>query len=183
MKLRIVPLDPSLHDRGAFSCGHDGVDRYLQTTAAQAAKYFKSATFVLLGLEAPERILGFYTLAQHSYRDGEMDPVTAGALKVHKLEQIPMIMLGQLGIVTDFQSKGLGKMLLWDVMERSYAIATEMAGVALITDPIDNNAAQFYEKYGFETLHKQPMHRQILPMKTIRAALQQRVAGEGAGRP
>lgn len=181
MKLRIVPLDPSLHDRGAFSCGHDGVDRYLKSTAAQAAQYFKAATFVLLGLDAPERILGFFTLVPHSYRDGELDETTARALKVHKLQQIPMIMLGQLGIVNDLKGKGLGKMLLWEALTRAYAVATEAGGVAVITDPIDGNAASFYARFGFQTLHTEPFHRMILPMKTVKSALQQAAEKVNAG--
>jgi GNAT superfamily N-acetyltransferase len=175
VKIRIVPLDPSLHDRGAFSCGHDGVDLYLKSTAAQSAEYFKSATFVLLGLESPERILGFFTLAPHSYRDGEINTVTARALKVHKLGQIPMILLGQLGVVMEFQGEGLGKMLLWEAMERAFAVATEVGGVAMITDPIDEQAAAFYGKFGFQTLHDRPFHRMILPMKTIKAAIEMRL--------
>ncbi len=182
MKLKIVPLDPSIHDRGAFSCGHDGVDRYLKSTAAQAAQYFKAATFVLLGLDAPQRILGFFTLVPHAYRDGELDQTTARALKVHKLQQIPMIMLGQLGVVVDLKGRGLGKMLLWEALSRAYAAATEIGGVAVITDPIDNEAASFYARYSFETLHKEPFHRMILPMKTIKTALPEHTTETQASR-
>jgi len=171
VKLKIVSLDPSIHDRGAFSCGHEGVDRYLHTTAAQAARYFKSATFVLLAPESPTNILGFYTLSQHGYRDQELDPVTARALKVAHFEQIPMILLGQLGIVKDYQGRGLGKMLLWDAMYRSFVVAGEIGGVALITDPIDDRARDFFACFGFAMLHEQPFRRMLLPMGTLRKAI------------
>ena len=43
LRIRIVPLDPSLHDRKSFQCGNDAVDRYLRTTAAQATRYYTAA--------------------------------------------------------------------------------------------------------------------------------------------
>lgn len=168
MRLRIVPLDPTLHDREAFSCGNHRVDAYLRTTAAQAAKYFKAATFVLQQTDEEHRILGFYTLVPHEYRDnGQMDNVMARALKVQNLQHIPMILLGQLGIATDFQAKGLGAMLLKDALNRALRVAQEVGGVAVITDPYDERAQAFYAKYGFEVLHTEPFVRMILPMRTL----------------
>ncbi len=171
VRLQIVPLDPKLHDRGSFSCGNDRVDAYLKSTAAAAAKYFKSSTFVLVRTDDAVPILGFYTLAQHSYRDEELDDRTARALKVHALKEIPMILLAQLGIATHFQGKGLGKLLLKDVLIRSLSVAAEISGVAIVTDPYNRDAQSFYAKFGFKTLHEEPFVRMILPMRTIALAL------------
>ena len=167
MRLRIVPLDPKLHDREAFSCGNPQVDAYLKTTAAQAAKYLRSQTFVLLRIDAEQSILGFYTLAQHGYRDEELDDVTARVLRVQKLNHIPMILLGQLGIATEYHSRGPGAFLLKDALSRSLSVAQEIGGVAIITDPYDADARRFYAKLGFEILHEQPFLRMLLPMRTL----------------
>jgi GNAT superfamily N-acetyltransferase len=167
MRLRVVPLDPTLHDRGAFSCGNHQVDTYLRTTAAQAAKYFKAATFVLLQTDAEHLIVGFYTLAPYEYRDDEMDEVTVKALKVQHLGRVPMILLGQLGIATAYQGMGLGRFLLKDALHRALAAAHEIGGTAVITDPYDDRARTFYAKYGFQVLHEQPFLRMILPMRTL----------------
>jgi GNAT superfamily N-acetyltransferase len=171
MRLRIVPLDPILHDRGAFTCGNARVDTFLKTTAAQAARYLKSATFVLLRTDAEQNIVGFYTLAQHGYRDGELNDVTARVLKVQGLGQIPMILLGQLGVATNFQHRGLGGFLLKDALTRSVSIAQEVGAVAILTDPYDDSARDFYAKYGFEILHEQPFRRMMLPMRTLARAM------------
>ena len=171
MRLKIVPLDPKAHDRGAFSCGNEAIDRYLRMTAAQAAQFFKSGTFVLVAEDGSREILGFYTLSQHGYRDGEIDATTAKFLKIDKLRVIPMILLGQLGISQEHQNKGLGKMLLWNSFERSFAISQAAGGVALITDPYDDAARQFYEKFDFQLLHEKPYLRLILAMRTIAEAL------------
>lgn len=171
MRIKILPLDTSVHDRGAFSCGHLSVDEYLRKAAAQAQKYFKAATFVLCSPEAPSDIMGFYTLAQHAYVDDQLDPLTARALKVNGLHHIPMILLAQLGVSSTFQGQGLGKLLIGDSLERSLNVALDIGGAALITDPVDANAARFYAKFSFTTLQETPFHRMILPMRTIRAAL------------
>jgi len=166
VKLRVVPLDPKLHDRGDFSCGDERVDAYLKSTAAQAAKNFKSSTFVLDCADDAGRILGFYTLAQHSYRDAELAENTARLLKVQGLKEIPMILLGQLGIASDFQGKGLGKFLLKDALVRSLSVAQEIGGVAIVTDPFDRETRNFYARFSFETLHEEPFVRMMLPMRT-----------------
>jgi GNAT superfamily N-acetyltransferase len=169
--LRIVPLDPALHDRGTFTCGNTRADAFLKTTAAQAARYLKSATFVLLRTDAEQTIVGFYTLAQHGYRDGELDDETARVLKVQGLEQIPMILLGQLGVASDFQGRGFGGFLLKDALTRSVSIAQEIGAVAVVTDPHDDPARDFYAKYGFGILHEGPFRRMMLPMRTLARAL------------
>jgi GNAT superfamily N-acetyltransferase len=170
MRLRIVPLDTSLHNRGDFSCGNNQVDAYLRSTAAQAAKFYRSATFVLQQVADEHQLIGFYTLAPHEYRDDEMDEVTARYLRVQNLGRVPVILLGQLGVATDFQGRGLGKFLLKDALNRSLAIAHEIGGVAIITDPYDDKARGFYAKFDFSVLHDQPFVRMILPMRTLAKA-------------
>jgi len=170
LRIRIVPLDPSLHDRKSFQCGNDAVDRYLRTTAAQATRYYRAATFILATVENPSEVLGYYTLAPHEYRDGELDLATARTLKVHGLQRVPVLLLGQLGIARSYQGRGLGKLLLWSALERAFSTAANSGAVAVITDPANDSAAAYYARYGFATLHDAPFHRMLLPMKTIAAA-------------
>lgn len=171
MRLRVVRLDSDLHDREAFCCGRAAVDNFLRSTAAQAAKYLKSQTFVLVPTDDARRILGFYTLAQHGYRDGELCDATARALKVKGLGHIPMILLGQLGVAREFQGRGLGKFLLNDALRRCIAVAQEIGAVAVIADPYDNGARDFYANFDFQILHEEPFRRTLLPMRTLAKAM------------
>ena len=171
LRIRIVPLDPSLHDRKSFQCGNEAVDRYLRTTAAQASRYYRAATFVLASVDHPAVVLGYYTLAPHEYRDAELDLATARTLKVRGLQRIPVLLLGQLGIARAYQGRALAKLLLWNALERAFSTAANSGAVAVITDPADERSAAFYTRYGFATLHEAPFHRMLLPMKTIAAAL------------
>lgn len=151
----VEPFDSSIHDREAFHCGVDVVDRYFQAVAQQAADRYVSQTYVLVpSAPRPERceVIGYYTLVQHGYRDSEIDETTARALKVRKLSMIPMILLGQLGVATAHQHKGVGTALLRDALRRSLYVALTVGAVAVITDPIDERADVFYQKHGFTRL-------------------------------
>lgn len=146
------------------------MDRYLRSTAAQAARFYRSATFILERVDDPNAIVGFYTLAPHEYRDDEMDKTAARSLRVQNLRRIPVILLGQLGIATHFKGKGLGKFLLRNALGRSFAVANEIGGVAIITDPSDEEARGFYAKFDFQILHEEPFLRMLLPMRTLAKA-------------
>ncbi len=128
---------------------------------------------MLLRTDSKQQILGFYSLAQHGYRDSELSDVTARVLKVQGLKSIPMILLGQLGIATDFQSRGLGRLLLRDALARSLSVAQEIGGVAIITDPYDAKVRHFYARFGFQVLHEHPFLRMLLPMRTLAKSVAQ----------
>jgi GNAT superfamily N-acetyltransferase len=156
------------------------LDRFLRETAAQAASAFRSQTCVLVNTSDRAAVLGFYTLAYHEYRDGEMDAVTARALKVGNLKRMPTILLGQLAVARDWHGRGLGPMLLDHALRKSLMIGCTIGGVAVITDPIDDDAARFYGKYGFVVFPGET--RMLLPMKTLRAVYPEvvRAARRGA---
>jgi len=151
----VEPLDTSQHDREAFKCGVEEVDRYFQAVARQAAQRHVAQTYVLTPpppREEPCEVIGYYTLAQHSYRDSEMDATTARALKVKGLAAIPMILLGQLGVSKAHHGKGVGTALLQDALRRSLRVALTIGAVAVVTDPINDDAGTFYKKRGFNVL-------------------------------
>lgn len=173
MRVRIEPLDPAKHDRASFTCGNPEIDRFLLSTAAQAARHFKSATFVLVGADEPATLLGFYTLSPFSYRDAEIDSAIARSLHVRNLHHIPMILLGQLGVAMATKGKGLGTMLLRDAALRALSVAAETGGGALVTDPIDDAAATFYRRFGFAALSDDSL-RLFIAMKTLAASLKGR---------
>jgi len=62
---------------------------------------------------------------------------------------IPTTLLGRLAIDIRFQGKGIGKILLIDALKRSYEISKAMGSFAVVVDPIDKEAEDFYERYDF----------------------------------
>ncbi len=148
------------------------MDAYFHHVAAQASKALHAQTYVLVETESVgelKDVLGFYTLTPHEYRDDEMDPVTARALKLKGLRRIPAILLGQLGVSLSQQGKGFGRLLLDHAFRKTLFASYAVGGALLITDPIDAQARTFYEKYDF---HKLPNggERLYLAMKTLAQA-------------
>ena len=169
MRFAIQPLDASIHDRGAFSCGTASIDRYLREIAAQAAVHFRSGTRVLVQVDQPKTILGFHTICQLEFRDEEMDPTTARALKIQNLKRIPAVLLGQLAVAATCQGQGLGRMLLDDAFKKALYASCILGGALLVTDPIDEKARSFYLHYEFQELQGAG-ERLFMAMKTLEAA-------------
>ena len=62
---------------------------------------------------------------------------------------IPVVILARLAVALDAQGKGVGYGLLQDAIRRAIKIA-EQAGIrAMLTHPIDEDAARFYTRFGF----------------------------------
>jgi predicted GNAT family N-acyltransferase len=81
-------------------------------------------------------------------------------------KSITTTLLGRLAIDNRFQKKGVGKLLLIDALRRSYDISKSMGSFAVVVDPIDIDAENFYDKYGFIKLPDSG--KMFLPMNTIR---------------
>lgn len=91
------PLDKH-HNRTAFDCGQDDINRYLQTMASQ---HHKKGVARLHVLADGKTIMGFYTLANISI---ELD------LKDYP-RSTPAIMMGRMGVDNHHQGQGRSKVL------------------------------------------------------------------------
>jgi predicted GNAT family N-acyltransferase len=81
-------------------------------------------------------------------------------------KSIPTTLLGRLAIDNRFQKRGIGKLLLVDALRRSYEILKSIGSFAVVVDPIDKDAEQFCDKYGFVKLLDSG--KMFLPMNTIK---------------
>ncbi len=161
---RIVPLGRT-HDRSAFACGSEPLDRYLALQARQDAEKRVAAPFVLV--EPPSaRVLGYYTLSASLVL---ADALPADlAKRLPRYPQLPVTLLGRLAVDRTARGKGLGELLLVDALRRSLQGAVEIAAMAVVVDAKDSAAQSFYERFGFIALQRQPA-RLFLPMKTVAA--------------
>jgi hypothetical protein len=64
---------------------------------------------------------------------------------------------------------GVGRLLLLDALERSFANASKVASVAIVVDAIDENARAFYSHHEFVQLRDRPGSL-FLSMPTIEKA-------------
>ena len=109
-------------------------------------------------------IKGYYTLSNNSI-PSKFVPNQIQKKLPRSYESIPTTLLGRLAIDNRFQGQGIGKLILIDALKRSYEISKTIGSFAVIVDPIDQDAENFYEKYGFIKLPDSG--KMFLPMKTI----------------
>ena len=79
---------------------------------------------------------------------------------------LPSTLLGKLAVDTRFRRKGLGELLLMDALQRCYVLSEQIGSMAVIVDPLDDEAAAFYKHYGFIALES---GRMFLSTKTVAA--------------
>lgn len=153
------------HHREGFSCGKDSLDNYIKTQAGQDVKRKLSVCFVLVSKEdGLKKVIGYYTLSN----GGIPKEMVLEAYKnkfPKNYYSVPVTLLGRLARDKYFKGDRVGESLLLDALYRSYLVSKEMASIAAIVDPIDDEAISFYEKYGFQRLPDSG--RMFLPMKAI----------------
>ena len=158
----------SHHDREAFSCGIDSLDRYLRTQASQDVRRKANGVFVLVEPEKADIVLGYYTLCATGLAQGD---VPAAARKyVPRYPLVSATLVGRLAISETRQGERLGAILLADALRRAYASAATVGSSMLVVDAINERAAAFYEGNGFVRLPDS--FRLVLPMHAIQRLLE-----------
>jgi predicted GNAT family N-acyltransferase len=158
---KIEPLGKD-HDRAAFSCGQDSLDRYLKTQAGQAVDKNLAAVFILTS--DGKRIAGYYTLSAYVVKLDEIPEEIAK--KLTRMQEVPATLLGRLARSVDHRGKGIGEILFVDALKKALQNSARVASWAVIVEAKDEETAMFYKRYGFTSIPTKP-NRLFLPMKSI----------------
>jgi GNAT superfamily N-acetyltransferase len=151
------------HDRTAFHCGAEALDRYLKQQARQDADKRVAAPFVAVRL--PDTVvLGYYTLSASVLTLTDLPDELAR--KLPRYPQLPVTLLGRLAVDQSTKGQGLGEHLLLDALHRSLGHADQIAAMAVVIDAKDESATAFYRHYGLIPLQTQPS-RLFVPMRSI----------------
>lgn len=138
------PLGPQ-HRFDEFDCGKPALNDWLMRHARQAQGSGSAKTFVVSeGL----RVAGYFSLTV-----GQVDSLDAPDRIRKGMGQypIPVVILARLAVNRQDQGRGIGVGMLQDAIRRTLLIA-EQAGIrAMLTHPIDEEAAHFYTRFGFIT--------------------------------
>jgi predicted GNAT family N-acyltransferase len=149
------------HNRKAFNCGKVPLDNYIKTQVNQDIKRRLAACFVVVNEK--DEVKGYYTLSNDAIpMEDAPDDVKSKMPKGYG--NLPVTLLGRLAVDEKSKGQGLGEQLLIDALKRSFDLSDTIASHAIVVDPIDEQAANFYKKYGFLTLDS---GRMFLPMKTV----------------
>jgi GNAT superfamily N-acetyltransferase len=150
------------HNRAAFSCGVEGLDRYFQgDPIRQDMSRRLAAPFIMTSDGAT--VAGFYTLSSLSIAGTDLPEKLAKRLPSRL--PIPVTLLGRMGVHTELKGRGLGTDLLMDALYRALQATQTVASWAVIVDAKEG-ARSFYLKHEFISMTAIPS-RLFLPMKTV----------------
>ncbi len=131
------------HDIEGFDCGKPTLTDWLLRYARQAQGSGSAKTFVIVD---NGRVAGYFSLSV-----GQVDTLEAPE-RIRKgmgRHPIPVVILARLAVCRQYQCKGIGVGMLQNAIRRTLLIA-EQAGIrAMLTHPIDEEAARFYTRFGF----------------------------------
>ena len=162
-KFKVYLLNTKIHNRGKFSCEEDSLTEYLLKQANQDMKKSLAACFVLIK-ENDNHVKGYYTLTSESLKRNDIPENYKN--KVPANYNVPVTLLGRLARDITMKGTGAGEFLLLDALRRSYDISKkEIGSMAVVVDPINENAINFYKRYGFILLPDSG--KMFLPMKVI----------------
>ncbi len=159
----LTELLSSSPNKKEFICGNALLDNYFHRQANQDIKRNLSACFVISDSET-NLIKGYYTLSNHNI-PLDIIPEYLKKKLPGSYSSIPATLLGRLAVDTRYQKQGIGKLLLVDALKRSYISSKSLGSFAVVVDPLDKEAVNFYNKYGFIKLPDSG--KMFLPMKTI----------------
>lgn len=141
------------HDRQAFDCGRQELNDWLRQVARQHQDKGLSKTFVATRDEAPTLVCGYYALTLAELENQHLPQAWRKKLP----RRIPGVRLGRLAVDRQYQGKGLGELLLIDALTRARRIYTEAGGIGLFVDALDEQAAKYYRRFGFEAAPDNPL--------------------------
>lgn len=152
------------HPRKAFDCGDTILNAWLAQYSVQAQKKGSSKSYV--SLDEKGGIAGFYSLV---YGQVERELAPEEIAKGMPRHPIPVLIVARLAVDQKCQGLGLGRSLLRDAMTRAIS-AAEIAGLrAVVVHAKHEEAARFYEHFGFLPSLDDPLIL-MLPIQKIAEA-------------
>jgi len=140
--VQIVPFDRKIN-RNDFSSGNLNLDQWLKKYSGQSEDRGQSRTFFAINKNSYE-LLGYYASAFGEVSSSEADE-NLGESRYSR----PAYLIARLAIDSRWQGYGIGRLLLFDALDRATR-ASSLAGLELvIVDAIDEQVVKFYEDVGF----------------------------------
>lgn len=136
------PLGP-VHRLEGFDCGKPTLNDWLVRHARPTQSSGSAKTFVV---SEDGRVAGYFSLTV-----GQIDTLDAPDRIRKGMGQspIPVVILARLAVCLQDQGRGIGIGLLQDAIRRTLMIAEQARIRAMLTHPIDEDAARFYARFGF----------------------------------
>lgn len=156
------------HARQRFRSGRAELDNWFWHHAGQADRRQGSARVWVLcddEVEQGRRPLGYYALVAHSVVVGD-SPADAARGQPPGYP-VGAVLLARLAVDREVQGRGLGGRLLADAVRRVGMADEHVAVPVLVVEALDEQAACFYERFGFQRSRGDPL-RLMARFKDIR---------------
>jgi GNAT superfamily N-acetyltransferase len=162
LEIVITPLGKQ-RDRKTFGCGEDSLNQYLNRYANQDVRRRVNRVFVASQPDKPRLMIWCYSLSVGSLSASDLPEQFR-----HRLPRypVPIALLGRLVVAKSHQGKGLGAILIADALQRIALANQVMAVYAVVVEALNNQAAEFYQQFGFIPLPSQPL-KLFLPMESM----------------
>jgi GNAT superfamily N-acetyltransferase len=157
------------HDRKGFDCGDADLNAFLVRFARQGHEQNAAKTFCAIADDAPDRILGFYSLAPASVAHAAVPQAMTRGLARHN---VPGFLLARLAVDRTVAGRGLGGQLLLAAALRCLRASTEVGGILMMIEAKNERAAAWYRGFGAEPLADHPLTL-VTPLATFADALRQ----------
>lgn len=148
------------HDRTAFDCGEEVLDRYFRTQVTQDIRRHITNCFVAIE-SSTGQLAAYYTMASASIPTPDLPPELIKRLP--RYPTLPAVRIGRLAVDRRFQGRGLGGALLADAIRRT--LQAPPAAYTILVDAKNDRAVAFYQHHGFRSLASQP-RTLFLPLAT-----------------
>lgn len=146
----------SSHETAKFDCGKLPLNEFLKKFAIQAQASGGARTYVLT---RGQRVIGFYSLAPASVSP---EAAPARVTKGQGRFPVPVILMACFAVDQSEHGKGFGRALLRDALRRALNGAQAIGGRAFLVHAKDDNARNFYFKFGMEQSPTNPLHLFLL---------------------
>jgi ribosomal protein S18 acetylase RimI-like enzyme len=157
------------HETDDFSCGHESLDEWLKETALKSSETGDARTYVVVSNEPldPGRVVGYYCISTGAFARSS----AGGKLSRNAPKEIPTVVIGRLAVDTEFQDEGIGSTLIVDALERILQAASVVGARAVMVNPINERAREFYLASGFTQVNGDPTTLYMLT-KDVRASFE-----------
>ena len=152
------------HDVSIFDSGNEVLDGWLRRHAIAAQRMDSARTFVAT---RNGRVIGYFGLTMGSMLRAEAPVKLVRAMPAYP---VGMVLLARLAVDQSQQGRGVGAMLLAEALRKAIAAGEVAAARLIVVDDVDEDAAAFYQRYGFVRTPENPL-RLYRRMKDVRASL------------
>jgi ribosomal protein S18 acetylase RimI-like enzyme len=152
------------HDVSIFDSGNEVLDGWLRRHAIAAQRMDSARAFVAT---RNGRVIGYFSLTMGSMLRAEAPVKLVRAMPAYP---VGMVLLARLAVDQSQQGRGVGAMLLAEALRKAVAAGEVAAARLIVVDAVDEDAAAFYQRYGFVRTPENPL-RLYRRMKDVRASL------------